>query len=394
MILIALAIVFIVGAPLAAVCRQIGIPASVGSIGLGLILGTLMNGASVPQSQIGPVFEALANLGIVALLFRVGLRSHTSVLLRKLPEASAIWLISVAISLIAGYAVARHALLWPVATSLVVATAFSATSVAVSAAVWDEAKMLQSDQGQLLIDVAELDDLSAAVLLALLLGLLPAFANEGQIAWPEVAASASIIVTKLAMFVVGCYVFAHFVERHFTHYVCTLSESKSAPTIAILGAGLLIAAAADALGFSLAIGALFAGLAFSRDPEAVRTDGQFTYIYDLLTPFFFVHIGMQTDILAFAGSLDVALILLVVAVLAKIIGTLLPAVFTMNRHDALALSLSMVPRAEIALVVMYACREINSAVVSEEVFASMVLMSLATCVVAPIALRHQLNRAL
>jgi Kef-type K+ transport system membrane component KefB len=157
-----------------------------------------------------------------------------------------------------------------------------------------------------------------------------------------------------------------------------------------LGAGLAIAALADLLGFSLAIGALFAGLAFSRDPEAVRTDGRFSYIYDLLTPFFFIHIGMQTDVTAMLSSLDLGVVLFIAATAVKVVSTALPALLSMNRRYALILGLSMVPRAEIALVVMYTCSLIDPGLVPAEVFASMVLVSLGTCIFAPVVLRRML----
>ena len=58
---------------------------------------------------------------------------------------------------------------------------------------------------------------------------------------------------------------------------------------------LVISAIAGYLGFTLAIGALFAGLAFSREPQAVHIDGKFSYFYELFTPFFFIQIGMHVD---------------------------------------------------------------------------------------------------
>ena len=153
----------------------------------------------------------------------------------------------------------------------------------------------------------------------------------------------------------------------------------------------MIAAIAGYLGFSIAIGALFAGLAFSRDPEAVATDGGFTYFHDLLTPFFFIHIGMQTDISLLAGAIDVGLVLFIAAALSKLVFTAVPALLSMPPGDALKLGVSMIPRAEIALVVIYECRAIDDSIVSPEVFAGMVLVSLGTCIVSPIVLRRMIG---
>ena len=163
-------------------------------------------------------------------------------------------------------------------------------------------------------------------------------------------------------------------------------------TISILGMGLAIASMAAYLGFSVAIGALFAGLAFSRDPEAVRTDGSFTYFYEFLTPFFFVHIGMQVDLGALVTSLDIGLILFAAAALSKLMFTAGPALLSMGRRDAFNLGISMISRAEIALVVVYECRAVAGDIVPPEVFAGMVLVSLATSIVSPVVLRMTLPR--
>ena len=286
MLMFVLGAIFVLNPLLGHFCRRMGVPVSVGYIVLGLLLGALLRQFDLQSTDFDSVFAALGSLGVVALLFRVGLRSHTSALLEKLPAASLIWVCNVVGSLLVGFFVAHFMLSWSIETSLIIAVAFSATSVAVSVAVWDETGRLASSEGQMLVDVAELDDLSAAILLAVLIGVLPAMLAGQVDIWSQVGSASLIIFGKLAVFMSGCYLFAFFLEKRFTSFNARLSESESIMTISVLGAGLAIAALADALGFSLAIGALFAGLAFSRDPDAVRTDGRFSYIYDLLTPFF------------------------------------------------------------------------------------------------------------
>ena len=207
-----------------------------GYIALGLAIGTLVRPWIASSPGFYVVFEALAQLGVVALLFRVGLRSHTSTLLDKLPDASLIWICNVLGSLAIGYIVARYGLQWSVETSLVIATAFSATSVAVSVSVWDELGNLGTDKGQILIDVAELDDLSTAVLLAVLLGTISTLLSGEDGLWLLAGASSLVILTKLALFIVGCYLFAHFLEADFTRFNRRLSDSESSLTISILGA--------------------------------------------------------------------------------------------------------------------------------------------------------------
>lgn len=392
LLLAVLGALFIAGPLTKRVCRRSGLPVSVAYIVLGLVMGSALRpSGALSAPLIDGTFAALAQLGVVALLFRVGLRSHTGALLEKLPNASVIWAGNVVGTFAAGYAVSRYGLDWSLATSLAVGTAFSATSIAVSVAVWDELGLAHSDTAETLLDVAELDDLSAAVLLAILLGTLPALLDADAHLWLQAGTSLIVVLVKLAVFIAGCYLFAHFVEADFTAFNRRSSDSPASLTISILGAGLMIAAIAGYLGFSIAIGALFAGLAFSRDPQAVRTDGSFSYFHEFLTPFFFIHIGLQTDVTVLIDALDVGLVLFVVAAASKLAFTAAPALLSMRRREALNLGVSMIPRAEIALVVIYECRALDDRIIPGEVFAGMVLVSLATSVVSPIALRRMLG---
>ncbi len=394
MVLVSLGLVLALGPLTKRLCQRLGLPTSVGYVLLGLLLGTALRALDATQfDAVTGTFGVFAQLGVVALLFRVGLRSHTSALLQKLPDASVIWIANVLGAALVGFVVARYALHWSFETSLVIGTAFSATSIAVSLSVWDELGLGDSDTGVMLLDIAELDDLSAAVMLAVLLGLLPSLVSGDGELMAQAGAALSLVLLKLALFVGGCYVFAHFIEAHFTAFNRRMSETRASLTISILGAGLVIAAAADYLGFSVAIGALFAGLAFSRDPEAVRTDGSFTYFYEFLTPFFFIHIGMQVDMSALVEVLPLGLVLIAAAILAKFVFTAAPALLSMSKRDAAALGASMIPRAEIALVVVYECRAIEPSSVSAEVFAAMVLVAVTTCIASPVWVRRILRQA-
>jgi len=391
-LLLTLGVVLVLSPITRSLCHRMGVPACVGYIAIGLVISALGQDRLAVSPDSSAAFTLLAQLGVVTLLFRVGLKGNTRALIAKLPEASLIWVGDVLTNLAIGYLVARYALQLSLETSLVIATAFSATSVAVSVSVWDEMGKLITDDAQLLVDVAELDDLSGVLLLAILLGIAPALIDGAGVPWSDLGNSTLVLLTKLALFIAGCYLFASYLERSFTQFIRRLGDSSTAFTIAILGAGLAIAAVADYLGFSLAIGALFAGLAFSRDPGAVSDDARFSYFYDFLTPFFFINIGMQTDLVALLQSLNLGLVLLAAAALGKLLGVGLPALNSMHVRGAMNLGISMLPRAEIALVVIFQCRELDERLVSPEVFGAMVVVSLATCIASPILLRRRFQQ--
>jgi len=390
-ILLTLAALLVLGPFLKSLMRRLRVPALICYISLGFLISLLNSRWQFITPAFESTFSILAQVGVVALLFRVGLKSHTDKLLEKLPDASLIWMGDVLTNLIAGFAVSRYALALPLDTSLVIATAFSATSVAVSVGVWSELDKLQTDTGQLLVDVAELDDLSGVLLLAVLLAVFPLIEAGNGGFWSLAGTEFLVVMLKLAVFIGGCYLFSHYLEARITRFSRKVERSDTDLTITILGAGLAIAVVAGYLGFSLAIGALFAGLAFSRDPQAVHTDGRFAYFYEFFTPFFFIHIGMQVDTGGFFDAFALGILLFAVAALAKFVGVTGIAGFLIKKTDAMLLGVSMIPRAEIALVVLDQCRKIGGGIISAEIFAAMVMVSLATSILSPLLLRRMLR---
>jgi Kef-type K+ transport system membrane component KefB len=161
--------------------------------------------------------------------------------------------------------------------------------------------------------------------------------------------------------------------------------------LVMVGVGIIVAAVAGLSGFSTAIGAFFAGLIFSRDPHTTEYMDAFRPLHDLLAPFFFVGIGLHLAPET-AGALGGGLgLLLLAAVVGKVAGAYLPAWPLLGTTGALALSLSLVPRAEIALVIMKRGLELGDWAVPPALFAQVVLISAITVLGTPLALRPLLS---
>lgn len=391
-LLITLALLLVLAPLVRSLLVRNGIPALVGYIALGFLVSILDHQWLFVNTVFENTFSVLAQLGIVALLFRVGLKSHTRALLAKLPDASLIWVGDVLANLAIGYLVSFYVLHLSLETSLIIATAFSATSVAVSVAVWDDLHLMNTSRAQLLVDVAELDDLSGVLLLAILLAVIPVLLGEDGNLLSLIGTTTYTVLLKLALFITGCYLFAHFLEADITRFSRKQEGSATAMTITILGIGILIAAVSGYLGFSLAIGALFAGLAFSRDPQAVHADARFGYFYEFFTPFFFIQIGMQIDPGTFFTSIGLAMLLLVAAIAGKVAGVGGAALVKLPKTDAMLLGVSMVPRAEIALVIIYQCQQVGGNLVPDTIYTAMVWVSVMTSILAPLVVRSLLTK--
>lgn len=339
------------------------------------------------------ILQFLAKVGLVALLFRVGLESEISALLGQLKQAGVALIGNIVITIAMGYATAYYLLGQSLVTSLIVGTAFGATSVGVTVNVWKGAGALKSSNGSLLVDLAELDDISAVILMALLFSVLPVFhegSADNSIAG-LIGTTAGIFALKFAVFAAFCYLFSHYVARPLADLFERI-ETPPDPTLTLVGLGFVIAALAGLLGFSLAIGAFFAGLVFSKVSDRLKIQTAYLPLYDFFTPFFFIGIGFDVVPGAAGSAAGLGLVLLISASLAKILAVGLPVLVMKNLKSAFLLGVSMIPRAEIAMVIMQRGLKLGHWAVPAKIYGGMVMTAGLTCLLSPIAVRALLAR--
>ncbi|CUH12037.1 glutathione-regulated potassium-efflux system protein KefB [Jannaschia seosinensis] len=375
------------------------VPSLVGYMALGFLLRLADDRWNFLSEQGDFAFEILAELGIIVLLFRVGLESDLQGLRRQLGSASVIWLGNVALSATAGYFVMTYLLGFDQIPSLIAAVAMTATSIGVSIGMWRQHDALRTRKGQLLTDVAKMDDLSGVALMALLFAVIPVLREtagsgdgpgSGGLA-TQLLTSGGIFFLKFFLFAGFCVAFARYGEERLTK---TFQRLAPGPELMVLVAGIaiLIAGVAAWLEFSAAIGALFAGLAFSRDPEAVHIDADFRGLYDLFSPFFFIGIGLALETGALTSALGTGAVLAAVAIVVKVLGAGLPSLLSSGMAGATLIGVSLVPRAEITMIIMERGRQIGEWAVPANLYAAFVLVSAVTCLVAPISLEMLFRR--
>jgi Kef-type K+ transport system membrane component KefB len=372
--------------------KRISIPSLVGFMALGFFIRLIDSSLGILTESIQNLFEFLANVGIICLLFRVGLESNLAGLLKQLRRASFIWLGNVIFSGGLGFVTSFYIFGLSLIPSLFVAVALTATSVGISVMVWKQSHALGSPTGELLVDIAEMDDISGIVFMALLFSVVPVLKDSAQTSLlPLIARTSAVFLLKLLAFLVFCILFSRYMERFLAKFFKKIEPAPD-PMLMVVAIGFIIASIAGLLGFSVAIGAFFAGLVFSRDPETVNMDASFLALYDLFTPFFFIGIGFNIDPHININAFGLAAMLFLVAIIGKAFGTAGPASMSTAWSATVLLSVSMVPRAEIAMVVMQEGLKLGEWAVPNQVFAAMVMVCTATCIISPIILRILLKR--
>jgi Kef-type K+ transport system membrane component KefB len=374
------------------VLTRIRVPPLVGYILLGFVLRLADLRWEILSVDGEKVFEFLATIGLMASLFRIGLESNIRALLSQLRKASIVWIGDVGMSGFIGFLMAYYLLDLSLVPSLCCGVALTATSVGASVRVWHNMGALKSPKGELLLDVAELDDVSGIILMALLFAILPVLRNAEQAdLLLTILKSAGLIMLRFVIFATVCLLFSLYLEPHMTRWFKSIS-SPPRPMLLVTGVGFLLAAVAGVMGFSVAIGAFFAGLAFSRDPKAVRMDASFKTLFELFSPFFFVGIGLNLQPFGLLAGLGIGVVLLAAAFVGKLVGHGITTSFLVGWTGFLLIGTSMIPRAEIAMIIMQRGLQAGPWAVPPEVFSGMAIVSMGTCLAAPLIVRPMLER--
>ena len=362
---------------------RFGQPAVLGEILAGLILGpTALNMLHWPlfsDAHLGETISHLSHLGVLFLLFLVGLEVDLASMRLTGRPAMLAGVMGAITPVILGTAVAQL-FGFDLQSSLFVGLVLAATSVSISAQVLMELRVLRSRVGTGLLGAVVVDD----ILVILFLSLFIAFASVGG----GNAASILWILVKMVAFLGTATGFGVYIIPRLVSWVDRLPISQGVMALVFVVI-LLYAWASEAVGGMTAIiGAFLAGLFFSRTPMKHHIEtGVNTLAYAWLVPVFFVSIGLEAN----ARVLDLehlpfALALLVVAILSKVLGGGLGARWGgFSNDEALRLGVGMTARGEVLLIV--ATVGLDMGIIGNDVFASMVLLVLTTTLLTPIMLR-------
>jgi Kef-type K+ transport system membrane component KefB len=381
--ILAIAIIIVVaklGGYLSARVKQ---PAVLGELLVGILLGpTLLNLLHLTPFDTHPELAEsitwIAEVGVILLMFLAGLELELSELLKSGRVSALAGTLGVVVPFGVGWATS---LLFGYSGSepIFIGLALSATSVSISAQTLMELKVLRSRTGLALLGSAVFDD----ILVILLLSIFAILAGAGA------AGDASILQTILLMvgYFIGATAVGWFLPRLF-NLISKLHVSQGLVAFA-LAVCLAFAWAAEVIGGIAAItGAFIAGLFLARSPYMRQIEhGVSTLAYSFFVPIFFVNIGLESNLRAISGGAWIfALVITVVAILSKIIGSGLGALLGgFSRENALRLGIGMVSRGEVGLIV--ASFAAAQGLLSDDGFSITVFMVIVATLVTPPMLR-------
>ncbi len=311
------------------ICERFGQPGVVGEILAGVLLGPSLLGWVRPDG----LLTALAEMGVMFLLFRVGLEVKASDLMRVGKRALIVAVLGVILPFVLGWAVMMLAGVSRI-EAIFVGAALVATSVGITAQVLASKGLLQERASQIILAAAVIDDILGLLVLALVSSMAERHINLAALATTGlIAGGFTLLVAKY-----GTRTLQHVMPR--IERRLAVEEAQFHLALVLLFG---LALAAVSLGVAAIVGAFLAGMALSETVNR-RVHDLAHGITDLLVPFFLVGIGLHLELSAFASrsTLLLTLVICVVAVLSKFVGCGLGA-WKLGRAEMLRIGVGMVP---------------------------------------------------
>jgi Kef-type K+ transport system membrane component KefB len=391
--LLILAVILVVAKIAGFLAERVGQPAVLGELLAGILLGPSLFGVLPQVGATGhDVIAFIAELGVVLLLFEIGLETDLKAMFRVGPPALAVAGVGVVVPFLLGWGfwrVGPHAQVASTvslnATAIFIGAALTATSVGITARVLSDLGRMSSSEARIIVGAAVIDDVLGLVILS----VVSTMAVGGIV---TAASVLQMLVVAIGFLVAAVVIGGKLAPRLFG--LVSRIKSREILVIAAVAFCFLLAGLAELAGSALIIGAFAAGLVLSGTAEFPVIEERIKPVVALFTPIFFVNVGGSVDLRLLDpsrpggwGVLWVALALTVLAVIGKVVaGWAAPWV----KFKRLLVGVGMVPRGEVGLIFADIGR--RSGVLGAEVFNAVLLMVLVTTFLAPILLKKVAGR--
>jgi Kef-type K+ transport system membrane component KefB len=335
---------------------------------------------SIFQSQ-SEVVSVLAELGVIILLFEIGLESDIKELQKVGYQATIVACVGVAVPFAAGTAGLIYFFGVPAIPAIFAGAALTATSIGITSKVLSEIGQLKSKEGQIIVGAAVIDDILGIIVLAVVASL----AKTGEVDTFNVI----YLIVSATVFLIGSILLGKFFNKTFVSVVDIL-QTRGNIIIPAFVFAFFMAFIGNAIHLEAILGAFAAGLVLDETDKRQELDEQVKPIADLFVPIFFVTVGAKADVGVLnpfvpenREGLIIATFLIVIAIIGKVVTGW--AVFGQPGINRLAIGIGMIPRGEVGLV--FAAIGTASGVIDKPLQVAIIVMVILTTFLAPPFLR-------
>jgi Kef-type K+ transport system membrane component KefB len=370
----------------AEIASRINIPPVVGELLAGVVLGPSLLGWIAPDDTL----RMLAEIGIIMLLFEVGLDTDISKLVKAGSKAVIVAFSGFFLPFLLGFTVSFYIFQQATLVSLFVGGTLTATSIGITVRVLRDLNRKSCHEAQIVLGAAVIDDVLGVVLLS----LLYEFSTGGGIN----LANTSRVLIFIGVFFLVAPVLAKSISLLIKRFE-GVSEIPGMIPVTMVSLVLFFAWLAYTIGAPELMGGFAAGLALSRrfflpfgiaisnDPKfAVRIESQMQPIIQLFTPIFFVMVGLSLDLSAIDWTVSFIwfffLSMLLIAIFSKLSGAILLPLPLVER---IAIGIAMVPRGEVGLIFAELGRA--AGILDNNLYAGIVMVIAVTTIMSPIFLK-------
>ena len=403
-VLIGVAVMLVIAKIGGELFERIGQSSVLGELFAGILLGNLVIfglTAAEPLKTNGTI-AALAELGVIILLFEVGLESDLKEMIEVGWSSLLVAVLGVIAPFFLGWAVSAYFRPnEPMLGHIFIGAVLCATSVGITARVFKDLNKLNTREARIILGAAVIDDVLGLLILAVVAGAIKAAGTGGTLALIDVA----LIAFKSLAFLVGAIVVGHFLVPRLLRGAGRFETRGVLLTLAISFC-LVLAWAAAEVGLAPIIGAFAAGLILDEvhyKPSGGRKERDLNDLLQpvstVLVPIFFVLMGLKVDLRLFnrVEILGFAIVLTVAAIIGKQVCALGVLERGVNR---VAVGLGMIPRGEVGLIfagigatlMLPSVTGVSVPVIDSAVFGAIVIMVIITTLITPLALKWALGR--
>jgi Kef-type K+ transport system membrane component KefB len=369
---------------------RLKLPIVLGELIAGMIVGPFaLGGLQIIDGkqllQINDEIKILGEMGAIVILFMAGLEMTPKEFLKGGKAAFVVGTLGVVIPFFVGLAVFQL-FGFDALQSMLIATALTATSIAISIQVLSEFGKLKTPEARLIIGAAIVDDILAIAVLSVVTSIAGSDGGVDNIDITEVTIT---ILQVLGFFAIMLIVAVVVIPKVITPRIWKAKGSvEGIATAAFFGA----AALAGSIGLSPIVGAFAVGMALSTTKVFEKIESYVGKIGLIFAPLFFAIIGAQVDLRAVdLNILILSAVIVVVAVTTKLFGCGLPAMyFLKSKQKGMRVGIGMISRGEVGLIV--AGVGITAGILTSEVYSTIIIMVVVTTIITPIWLKIEYRK--